>query len=121
MRKGIAAALMGLLVSGCAPDIWDRPGATQADFNVDQANCQMFAMGMPQIQPAYVPPTYTANTSYTGTYSNGMANGMATTTVQENNSGQAMANLGAAIGNAIRTKQAMRTCMTARGYTLRPN
>jgi len=112
---GFAAAVL----AGCAPDIYDKPGATQAEFNVDNGQCQMFAMGVPQAQAPYVPPTYNSYTNYNGTYGYGMAQGTATTTTYADNSGQAMADLGTALGNAARQRNAMRACMAAHGYILR--
>lgn len=107
-------------LAGCAPDIYDKAGGSQQEFSVDNAQCQMFAMGQPQIRAAQLPPTYTATTSYNGTYGNGMASGNAYTTVQaQQNPGQGFADLGAAIGNIAQQQQAMRVCMASRGYTLR--
>ena len=33
------------ILSGCAPTVWVKPGATEADFNVDRARCQLMAEG----------------------------------------------------------------------------
>lgn len=34
-------ALAGVLIcTACAPTIWDKPGATQADFNADSYACE---------------------------------------------------------------------------------
>jgi hypothetical protein len=38
-------AVVAALV-GCVPTIWDKPGATQAEFNVDNARCRLLARGM---------------------------------------------------------------------------
>lgn len=38
MRWVIVA--IGMLAAGCAPMVWDRPGATQADFNRDTYACE---------------------------------------------------------------------------------
>lgn len=119
MRKILIAGAFGTFLGGCAQDIYDRPGATPEQFSIDQGSCQMFVMGVPQVQPDYVPPSYTANTNYSGTYGMGMVNGTSSTTIQPDNTGQGMANLGAAIGTIIRKKQAMRACMAAHGYSLR--
>jgi hypothetical protein len=125
ITKLAAVAAMAGLLSACAKDVWDKPGGTQTQFNVDDAQCQMFAMGVPQVQPAYVPPTYTSTTTATGTYMGGpgygTVNGTATTTTTPDNTGQTFANLGAALGNAARQKQAMRACMMSKGYTLEQN
>lgn len=123
MRKILIISALSAYLGGCAQDIYDKADGTQEQFNVDMGGCQMFAMGVPQVQPGYVPPSYTANTSYSGAYMGGpnmgTLNGSSTTIVQPDNSGQAMANLGAAIGTAGRQKQALRACMAAHGYTLR--
>lgn len=118
MRKLL---ILGLLwpLSACAPDIYDKFDGTPEQFAVDQGGCQMFALGMPQQQAPYIAPSYTANTNYSGTYGYGTVNGVSTTTVQPDNTGQAMANLGAAIGNAVQQRNAMRACMAAHGYTIR--
>lgn len=110
-----------LLLNGCAADIYDKPGATQAEFGVDQGQCQMFAMGVPQAQAPYVPPTYNSYTNYNGSYGYGQVSGTATTTTYADDSGQAMANLGTAIGNAARQRNAMRACMASKGYVRRQN
>lgn len=110
--KGVIAILAAaLFLSGCGPDIWDKPDATQADFNQDQGACQMYAMSMPQATSQQLPPTYTAQTTYTGY-------GAYTTVQAQPNPGQGLADLGTALGNAARQKQAMRSCMMAKGYTL---
>lgn len=31
---------VGMVTAGCAPMMWDRPGATQADFNRDSYACE---------------------------------------------------------------------------------
>ncbi len=38
MRWAILA--VGMVMAGCAPMMWDRPGATQADFNRDSYACE---------------------------------------------------------------------------------
>lgn len=124
MKRTIAALAGTLLLAGCAQDIWDKPGGSQAEFNQDQGGCQMFAMGVPQQRAAQLPPTYTATTNYNGTYTGtpnyGTVNGNAYTTVQaQPNPGQGFADLGAALGNIARQQQAMRSCMMSKGYTLR--
>jgi hypothetical protein len=63
----VLAILSFLTLAACAPDIYDKAGGTQGEFNVDSANCQMFATGQPQMQAAQLPPTYTATTTYNGT------------------------------------------------------
>jgi hypothetical protein len=124
--KRIITLLIGtIFLAGCAQDIWDKPGGSQAEFNQDSGSCQMFALSMPQQRAQQLPPVYQANTTYNGTYTPmgagyGQVNGTANTTYQaQPNPGQGFADLGAALGNAARQQQAMRACMTAHGYTLR--
>lgn len=120
LRKGASGLLAALILTGCAPDIYDKLGGSPEQFNVDNAQCQMFAMSQPQYQAQQLPPTYTATTTYNGTYGYGMASGNAYTTVQaQQNPGQGFADLGAALGNVARQQQAMHVCMASRGYTLR--
>lgn len=78
-----------MVLSACAPTIWDKPGVTQAQFNRDNARCQLLARGMN-------PDTFYA---------------------QGTESFVAGAALGNAIGNAVRTRQTYRECMMANGYT----
>lgn len=118
-RNAIIALSAALFLSACAQDIYDKPGASQAEFNVDQGQCQMFAMGVPQEQAPYVPPTYNSYTNYNGSYGYGHVSGSATTTTYADDTGQSMANLGTAIGNAVRQRSAMRACMASKGYTRR--
>ena len=40
MQRKCVAALILLGLSGCAQTIWDKPGATQADFNRDSYACE---------------------------------------------------------------------------------
>lgn len=106
------------LVAGCAgPDIWDKPGGSQAQFNVDQARCAMYAQGIPQQQAQQLPPSYTTTTTYVG----GPYGGSALSTTQaQPNVAQGFANLATALGNAANEQAAMRNCMVANGYILRP-
>lgn len=120
----LCVAASALLLAGCADDVWDPPpGASQADFNRATGSCQMYAMSMPQQRAAQLPPVYTAQTTYSGTVmpvgNMAMVNGTANTTYQaQPNPGQGFADLGAALGNIIQQKQAMRSCMESNGFTL---
>jgi hypothetical protein len=38
--KHLGILLLIGLVSGCAPMVWDKPGATQADYNTDSYDCE---------------------------------------------------------------------------------
>jgi hypothetical protein len=42
-RAGLVIALLAL--SACAPTVWDRPGTTQAEFSVNNAQCRLMAEG----------------------------------------------------------------------------
>jgi hypothetical protein len=37
---------LALALGACAPIVWDKPGGTQAQFNVDNARCRMVARGL---------------------------------------------------------------------------
>ena len=41
MRSAIGVILVGLVISGCAGDVWLKPGATQPDFAKDQSDCEI--------------------------------------------------------------------------------
>jgi hypothetical protein len=83
----IAAAVLAL--GACAPIVWDKPGATQAQFNQENAKCRLVARGMnsgdfyAEGKPAFV----------------------------------AGAAIGNAVGTAIGTAATYRDCMMAIGYT----
>ena len=38
--RAIIIATAALLLAGCAPTVWDKPGATQSDFNMDSYQCE---------------------------------------------------------------------------------
>jgi hypothetical protein len=40
-----AALALCILAGGCAPTVWYRPGASQAEFGVDNARCRLLAEG----------------------------------------------------------------------------
>jgi clan AA aspartic protease (TIGR02281 family) len=40
MKHVALAAAIALCVAGCARNVWVKPGATQADFNVDRYDCE---------------------------------------------------------------------------------
>lgn len=46
----------GLLCSGQARQAWNKPGATEADFQQAQARCRMYAAGLPREQRPLLPP-----------------------------------------------------------------
>jgi hypothetical protein len=89
----LAAITLALpsIFGACAPTIWDKQGATQADFNQDSARCRLLARGMnlgdfyAQGSPGFV----------------------------------AGAALGNAVGTAANQAATYRDCMMATGYTPR--
>ena len=122
MKRYLVLVIFAL--AGCAPDIYDNPGATEGQFTQDTGYCKLAALNVPQAQARQLPPNYTATTTYEGTYrgnSNyGTLNGTSYTDVQaQPNAGQGLADLGTAIGNVGRQRAAFRACMESRGYTLR--
>ena len=40
MRGLLIVAVAGPLLGGCAQTVWDKPGATQADFQRDSYDCE---------------------------------------------------------------------------------
>ena len=129
----VVLGIVAFGLSSCAshPDIYDKPGGTQAMFHRDFAGCKLYAMNIHQ-QHTPRQPVYGQNytTTYTGTantYAYGNAattygSGVATTTAQPNPGAQfanGMSALGDAIVNAARHRQAVHLCMQAKGYTLR--
>ena len=40
LKGWIGAAILVFVLSGCAETIWDKQGATQADFNKDSYECE---------------------------------------------------------------------------------
>jgi hypothetical protein len=79
------------ILGACAPTIWDKPDATQTDFNRDSARCRLLARGMN-------PGDF---------YAQGSASFVAG------------AALGNAIGTAANQTATYRDCMMAVGYTPR--
>ena len=79
------------ILAACAPTIWDKPDATQADFDRDSARCRLLARGMN-------PGDF---------YAQGSASFVAG------------AALGNAIGTAANQATTYRDCMIAVGYTPR--
>lgn len=45
MKVKICIGLGLAILSGCAPTVWLKPGATEADFNTDRARCRLIAEG----------------------------------------------------------------------------
>lgn len=91
MWKQLSLLFALTAVSACAPTVWDRPGATQAQFSQDSAGCRLLARGMnsgdfyAQGSPGFV----------------------------------AGAAVGNAIGTAVNQAATFRDCMMAKGYTAR--
>jgi hypothetical protein len=93
MHKIILAVAASLppLLGACAPTIWDKPDATQADFNQDSARCRLLVRGM---NPG-------------GFYAQGSAQFVAG------------AALGNTLGTAANQRATYRDCMMATGYAPR--
>jgi hypothetical protein len=84
-----AVMLSCLVLGACAPTIWDKPGATQADFNQDSGRCRLLARGMnPGDFYAQGSPSFVAGAA-----------------------------LGNALGTAANQVATYRDCMMALGYT----
>jgi hypothetical protein len=91
MRGRLVALVACVALFGCAPTIWDKPGATQADFNTDSARCRILARGM----------------NSGDFYAEGSPKFVAAATV------------GNAIGTALNRQETFHDCMMAVGYTPR--
>jgi hypothetical protein len=92
MRSNIVGLVVSIVcMAGCAPTIWDKPGATQADYNRDSARCRILARGM----------------NSGDFYAEGSPKFVAAATV------------GNAIGTAINRQETFHDCMMAVGYTPR--
>lgn len=114
---------IALFLAGCAEDTFYKPDGNGANYYRDLAACRMYAESGARTPPQLA-PVYTATTNYNGTYNPtfGTVNGTATTNVQaQPNPNQGYADLGNAIGNAIRGKRMLRNCMEANGYLVRPS
>lgn len=108
----LVVAALALTACASRPDIYDKYGATQAQFQRDIGYCQMAGMNAPQYHPVQLPPNYVANTTY--------GYGSSTTTIQpQENPLNGLNSLAAAIGNRNRQVAIVRYCMEAKGYTLR--
>src|SRR6266849_1209633 len=80
--------MAALIVGACAPTVWEKPGASQADFMRDSARCRLLARGM----------------NSGDFYAEGSPKFVAAAT------------LGNAIGTAINQQGTYRDCMMAVGY-----
>lgn len=89
MRSKLVTLLAGLLLSGCGQTLWDKPGATPAEFSQDSARCRLIARGL---NPG-------------GFYASGSPEFVAG------------AALGNAIGTAASQMGTYNDCMMASGYT----
>jgi Flp pilus assembly protein CpaB len=90
MHNEVIFLAAALALGGCAPMVFDKPGATQADFSEDSAKCRLVARGM---NPG-------------GFYAQGSASFVA---------GAAVGN---AIGTAANQRATYKDCMMAAGYTV---
>ncbi|HEV2098976.1 MAG TPA: hypothetical protein VGR45_08620 [Stellaceae bacterium] len=46
LKIAISGVMISATVVSCAPMVWDKPGATQAEFNQDSDKCRLVARGM---------------------------------------------------------------------------
>jgi hypothetical protein len=113
----VTIGMSSAYLAACSPTIYDKAGATQDDFNRDFGGCRMYALSIPQVQPPPpLPPTYTANTSYSGSVNGAPVYGSSTTTMQP----QAAYNPDmSGVANALRQQNAVQSCMMAHGWTPR--
>lgn len=90
MRNGMIFLAGAFALGACAPMVFDKPGATKAEFNQDSAKCRLVARGL------------NSGNFY----------------AQGSESFVAGAALGNAIGTAITQRETYKDCMMAAGYTL---
>ena len=57
MKKTCGVTFLGLVVIGCAPAVWDKPGATDADLRGDLAACHTGQYWVPQRGRQTLPTT----------------------------------------------------------------
>lgn len=121
------AALFGcVLVTGCAQYQWQKPGATQAEFNQDTYQCQMQAASafpavivQQQLTSGYQTPSTTncfSTGSAYGSYGNVYGNSNTTCTTTPGQVVQPITLPSDA--NSGNRAQAIKTCLYARGYQL---
>lgn len=89
MKRAIAIVSIFLL-SACKAAVWDKPGATQYEFDSDIARCRMAMAGTPM--------PYQVNNSAPGDV------------------GGAMKGLGATIGGIADQRMYLNNCMQAQGW-----
>jgi hypothetical protein len=92
--QGTLAAFLTVVVAGCAPLTWDRPGTTEAEFNRDFDQCD-----------------YEARLATAG---------YGTSETRRGASSAAGQGVGDAVGQALDRHDLTRACLRARGYTARP-
>lgn len=120
------ASCLAVLMTGCAQYQWQKPGATQSEFNRDSYDCQMeaaraypSAIVVQQLTAGYTTP------ATTNCYGSGSAYGVGGT-VYGNSSTNCTTTPGQVVppqtytadANAGNRKQATQACMNARGYEL---
>lgn len=100
--------ILAASVGGCAT-YYDKPGATQADFERDAAHCRLVAAGVsPQRTPS-PPPTYTATTqAYGNTY--------VTRVAPNQDAGAPLRQAGDSLATAAAKRSAERDCMLSLGW-----
>lgn len=81
--------LMVVALAGCAPMTFNKPGATQAEFGADSAQCRFMARNMQTGYVAVGSPAFVAGAA-----------------------------IGNAIGNGVAVRQNYKDCMEMKGYAL---
>lgn len=94
----VAGVTAGLMLSGCAPTIWDRWETTAAQFSMDNARCRLMAEG--------ANPDFGSPAVHTGSFKRDLAANAALGIVE-----------GIAQGLAVRHTYEL--CMQANGYVAR--
>jgi len=93
--KPIFALLAIASLSACAPTVWTRPGTTQAELNMDRAQCQLVAEG--------ANPGRDVDTIHTGHFKRDLA-------------ANAAAGIVSGIAQGIEVGHTASLCMEAKGY-----
>ena len=108
MRLKNLALLAAVAMTGCAgPDVWDRPGTTQAEFQQDAAACRFAAAkNLQQVSNANAAPSQTYRST-------------SNVAVGPDPNARFGAAAGALTSNTEDYKQVLRLCMRSKGYTLR--
>jgi len=92
----IGLVLIGLLLAGCSPTLWAKPGSTRAEFQRDAYACER--------DVAYLPPVARAN--LTPSWGPPADGGL----------GQSIADLGTVLARRGQAQGMFDRCMEASGY-----